>query len=176
MVRTLQRTVNNLIVVMGRKWLQVFTGRKDLLDLPGNFAWHKVVAPLKLYNRFLVFPVSTYYILYLAAIYHNWITVGSSDLPLWPWIWLHSLAIHFHSILSFFLTAFPSFSFPDVLFDPTDVIWRCSRTGFIRWFQLKFSWFFSASRQMPGDLCTIPRIISLSSLSLPISDWHDTRG
>ena len=73
------------------------------------------------------------------------------------------------------LSLFPSFYLPDVLCDPTDLIWRKGapfeamtlHSLFTRqspsWSFLGFS---SAVRQMPGDMCTAPGIISLSPLSL----------
>ena len=80
------------------------------------------------------------------------------------------------------LSLFPSFSLPDL----TELIWRegtpiwgdnWSHSPFIRrspsWGFLGFS---SAVRQMPGYLCTAPRIISLSPLSLETDVTDATLG
>ena len=77
------------------------------------------------------------------------------------------------SPIAFLIFSFiPSFSLPDVLYDPTDVIWRkmtpfeamAGRTA-------PSSDGLLAVRQMP-DLCTARRIISLSPLSL-VTDVTD---
>ena len=80
---------------------------------------------------------------------------------------------------------FPSFSLPDELYDPTDVIWRqetpiwgddWSHSLHRRSPSSDFPRFSSAVRQMSEDLCTVPGIISLSPLSLAYRrDWHATR-
>ena len=80
----------------------------------------------------------------------------------------------------------PYDSLPDVLCDPTDLIWRkgipfeamtgstaSSSDGLLA---EVFCGFSSAVRQMPGDLCTAPRIISLSPLSLATDVTDATLG
>ena len=69
------------------------------------------------------------------------------------------------------LSLLPSFSLPDVLCDSANLVWRKgtiwgtvpSSDGLLAEVLWGFS---SAVRQMPGGLCTVPKIISLSSLSL----------
>ena len=87
------------------------------------------------------------------------------------------------STLSYPFLLPPSFSLPDVLCDPTDLIWK-KRTPFEEMTGrtapssdgfLGFLGFSSAVRQMPGDLCTASGIISLSPLLLT-TDVTDTRG
>ena len=79
------------------------------------------------------------------------------------------------SVLSF-LSFFSSFSLPDVLCDPTDLIWR-KNTAFEAMnvhtspssdslLAEVFLGFSSAVRQIPRYLCTAPEIISFSPLSL----------
>ena len=84
------------------------------------------------------------------------------------------------------LSLIPSFSLPDVLCKPTDLIWRkgtpfeamtgrtaSSSDGLLAEVFLGFS---SAVRQMPGDMCIAPRIISLSPLTLATDLTDATSG
>ena len=53
------------------------------------------------------------------------------------------------------LSLFTSFSLPDVLFDPTDLIWR-KGTPFKAMNGWRFSGVFLSCKAIPGDLCTAP--------------------
>ena len=82
------------------------------------------------------------------------------------------------------LSLIPSFTLPDLLCDPTDLIWRqrtpfeaiTGRTVPSQPLAEVFLGFSSAVWQMPGNLCTAPRIISLSPLSLATDVTDATLG
>ena len=76
------------------------------------------------------------------------------------------------------LSLIPSFSLPDVLCGPTDLIWRKgtsfeAMTGRIA---PSSDGLLAEIRQMSGDLCIDPRIISLSPFSLATDVTDATLG
>ena len=104
--------------------------------------------------------IFSWYIIPCSSLMENHINIGLK-------LMFNAHVVCMNTILRSLSPFFPSISLPDMLCDPSDFIWRKgtpfdAKTGRTAPSDGLLAEVFRGLRQMPGDLCTSARIISLS--------------